>query len=171
MQVCTIARARATIGGPMRESRTPCNAATFHCTTTLSLALAWPITPTGQIRTGTISKDRNNKGSLDVDVEGRGMLAAIGILPPVIVEPRIHSNHLFSQRIDSATASRASVLARRDSHLGPPFRAKGWSASEKDAVVFGAELREVCHSRRGIRFKVEAVSSILRRTNRDGNRC
>src|SRR5712671_6964993 len=131
MQVCTIARARATIGGPMRESRTPCNAATFHCTTTLSLALAWPITLRGQIRTGTISKDRNNKGNLDLDVEGRGMLAAIGILPPVIVDNRIHSNHLFSQRIDSATASRASVLAHRDSHLGPPFRAKGGSAAAK----------------------------------------
>src|SRR5713226_7775759 len=31
------------------------------------------------------------------------------------------------------SASGASLLARRDSHLGPPFRAKGWSASEKDA--------------------------------------
>src|SRR5713226_2205399 len=124
MQVCTIARARATIGGPMRESRTPCNAATFHRTTTLSLALAWPITPTGQIRTATISKDRKNKGSLDVDVDGRGMFAAIWILPPAIVDHRIYSNRPFSLRIDSATASRTSVLARRESYLAPPFCAK-----------------------------------------------
>src|SRR5216684_4166913 len=102
MQVCTIARARATIGGPMRESRTPCNAAMFHCTTTLSLALAWPITPTGQIRTATISKDRNNKGSLDVHVEDRRTLGAIGILSPVIVDNLIDTNHPLSQRIDSA---------------------------------------------------------------------
>src|SRR5260370_16489473 len=42
MQVCTIARARATIGGQMRESRALCKAATFHWTTTLSLAAALP---------------------------------------------------------------------------------------------------------------------------------
>src|SRR5216683_5625274 len=109
MQVCAIARARATIGGPMRESRTPCNAATFHCSTTLSLALAWPITPTGQIRTTTIIKDRNNKGSLDADVEDRCVLGAIGRFPPAVVDDLIDTNHLLSQRIDSATASRASV--------------------------------------------------------------
>src|SRR5216683_1457277 len=124
MQVCTIAKARATIGGPMRESRTPCNAATFHCTTTLSLSLDWPNTPTGQIRTATVSKHRKYTGSLDVDVNGRGILAAIGTPPPTIVDHRIYSNHPFSLRIDSATASRTSVLARRESYLAPPFCAK-----------------------------------------------
>src|SRR5713226_10440871 len=34
MQLWTINRARATIGGPSLESRTPCNAALFHWTTT-----------------------------------------------------------------------------------------------------------------------------------------
>src|SRR5216684_8360474 len=80
MQVCTIARARATIGGPMRESRTPCNAAASHSTTTLSLALDWPITPTGQIRTAIVSKYRKYVGSLNVDMYGRGILAAIEML-------------------------------------------------------------------------------------------
>src|SRR5712691_8674486 len=77
MQVCTIARARATIGGPMRESRTPCNAAAFHRTTTLSLPLDCPSTPAGQRRMATISKYRKYKGSLDVEADGRGILAAI----------------------------------------------------------------------------------------------
>src|SRR5215475_6157616 len=36
MQVCTMASARATIGGPRRESRTPSRAAAFQLTTTLS---------------------------------------------------------------------------------------------------------------------------------------
>src|SRR6266481_758401 len=109
MQVCTTARARATIGGPMRESRTPCNAAAFHRTTTLSLALLWPSTPSGQIRTARVSKPRKYMGSLDVNVDG----AAIGVLPPAILDHRIYTNHLFSPRIDTATASRVSVLARR----------------------------------------------------------
>src|SRR6266446_2303280 len=34
MQLWTINRARATIGGPSLESRAPCNAALFHWTTT-----------------------------------------------------------------------------------------------------------------------------------------
>ena len=37
MQVWTMARARATIGGPSFESRTPCSAASFQSRTTLSL--------------------------------------------------------------------------------------------------------------------------------------
>jgi hypothetical protein len=40
MQVWMIASARATIGGPSRESRTPCSAAAFHRSTTLSGAPA-----------------------------------------------------------------------------------------------------------------------------------
>src|SRR5258708_34538211 len=96
MQVCPIARAPSTIGGPMRESRTPCNAATFHCTTTLSLALAWPITPIGQIRAATISKDRKNKGSLDVDVNDANILAAIETLPPAIVDPRSNGTRIYT---------------------------------------------------------------------------
>src|SRR6266852_1586727 len=90
MQVCTIARARATIGGPMRESRTPCNAAAFHRTTTLSLALVWPSTPSGQIRTARVSKHRKYTGRLDVDVNGRDILAAIGMLPPAILDHQIY---------------------------------------------------------------------------------
>src|SRR2546423_7504755 len=38
MHVWTIASARDTIGGPSFESRTPCNAALFHWSTTLSEA-------------------------------------------------------------------------------------------------------------------------------------
>src|SRR6266403_4678196 len=113
MQVCTTARARATIGGPMRESRTPCNAAAFHRTTTLSLALVWPSTPSGQIRTARVSKHRKYMGRLDVNVDGRDILAAIGMLPPAILDHQIYANYLFSPRIDSATASRVSVLASR----------------------------------------------------------
>src|SRR6266404_3895926 len=124
MQVCTIARARATIGGPMRESRTPCNAAAFHRTTRLSLVLDWPNTPTGQIRAATVSKNRRYKGRLHFDVDDTGILAAIETLPPAIVEHRIYANHLFSVRIDSATASRTSILARRESYLSSSLRAK-----------------------------------------------
>src|SRR5712691_8921020 len=36
MHVCTIAKARATIGGPIFESRTPCSTALFQRTTTLT---------------------------------------------------------------------------------------------------------------------------------------
>src|SRR5882762_4129336 len=34
MQLWTMNSARATIGGPILESRTPCNAASFHCMNT-----------------------------------------------------------------------------------------------------------------------------------------
>src|SRR5438046_10310267 len=40
MQVWAIARARATIGGPSFESRTPCRNAAFHVIATLSLVRA-----------------------------------------------------------------------------------------------------------------------------------
>src|SRR2546421_5032826 len=40
MQVWAIARARATIGGPSLESRTPCRNAAFHVIATLSLVRA-----------------------------------------------------------------------------------------------------------------------------------
>lgn len=43
-------------------------------------------------------------------------------------------------------------------------------ASEEDAVVFGAELREVRVCRRGIGFEVKTVSGFLRRGGGDGNR-
>src|SRR5438445_3418769 len=86
MQVCAIARARATIGGPMRESRTPCNAAASHRTTTLSLTLDWPITPGGQITTATASKHRKYIGSLNVGMDGRAILAAIGTLLGLLVD-------------------------------------------------------------------------------------
>src|SRR3989442_12265419 len=117
MQVCTTARARATIGGPMRESRTPCNAAAFHRTTRVSLVLDWPNTATGQIRAATVSKNRRYKGRLHFDVDDTGILAAIETLPPAIVEHRIYANHLFSVRIDTATASRGPVPARRGSYF------------------------------------------------------
>src|SRR5260221_14402107 len=42
MQTCKNPRTVATIGRPMRDSRTPCNAATFHGTASLSLAVALP---------------------------------------------------------------------------------------------------------------------------------
>src|SRR5919197_4866718 len=44
MHVCAIASARATIGGPSLELRTPCRNASFHRRTTLSSASA-PIAP------------------------------------------------------------------------------------------------------------------------------
>src|SRR6266852_8127152 len=108
----------------MRESRTPCNAAAFHRTTTLSLALVWLSTPSGQIRTARVSKHRKYMGSLDVNADGRGILAAIGILPPAILDHRIYANHLFSPRIDGATASGSSLLTGRDRYLALHFGVK-----------------------------------------------
>src|SRR6266550_64629 len=93
MQVCTIARALATIGGPMRESRTPCNAAAFHRTTTVSLALDWPRAPVGQIRIAKASKHQKYTRRLHVDADGTGILATIGTLPPAIVGARIYANY------------------------------------------------------------------------------
>ena len=55
-------------------------------------------------------------------------------------------------------AGAASVFARHDS----TFDEKSCNASEEHAVVFGAELRQVRDSCRGIGFEVEAVSGILR---------
>src|SRR5258708_20422736 len=95
----------------MRESRTPCNAATFHCTTTLSLSLDWPNTPTGQIRTATVSRHRKYTRSLALDVNGRAIPTAIGILPPAILAHRIYPHHLFVQ---------LEYLAHRDSLREPP---------------------------------------------------
>ena len=46
---------------------------------------------------------------------------------------------------------------------------RGPRASEENAVVFGAELREVGVRLRRVGFKVEAVSCMLRRGGRDGN--
>jgi hypothetical protein len=45
------------------------------------------------------------------------------------------------------------------------------SASEELAVVLGAELREVGVRRGRVGYEMEAVSGILRRGGRDGNRC
>src|SRR5258708_8551796 len=74
MQVCTIARARATIGGPMRESRTPCNAATFHWTTTLSLAAALPAVVIWNTRIPIASRNQKRATLADEgkfsDIEG-----------------------------------------------------------------------------------------------------
>src|SRR2546430_4883069 len=129
----------------MRESRTPCNAAAFHRTTTLSLALVWPITPSGQIRTPRVSKHRKYEGSLDVDVDSMGMLAAIGTLPPAIVDHRIDANHLFSLRIDSPTVSGVPIPARRVSYTARlSVRGGGFSTSgEESAVALVTNLREV----------------------------
>src|SRR6266481_6288431 len=147
MQVCTIARARATIGGPMRESRTPCNAAAFHRTTTLSLALVWPSTPSGQIRTARVSKHRKYMGSLDADVDGRGILAAIGILPPAIVDHRICANHLFSLPIKSTRRAgyRVPLAVTPIDSLSPaylkktPFLSRPRSEKMFTEVVPGSE--------------------------------
>ena len=57
---------------------------------------------------------------------------------------------------------------------GPPrICCPAWSMAslEEDAIVFGAELREVGHDRRGIGFEVEAVSGFRRRRGGDRNRC
>src|SRR5713101_55635 len=156
----------------MRESRTPCNAAAFHRTTTLSLALVWPSTPSGQIRTARVSKHRKYMGRLDVNVDGRGILATIGILPPAILDHRIYANHLFSPRIDSAPAGRVSVLAHRGRYFTRPSVRRGLSVlREENAAAFGAELREVGVRLRRVGFEVEAVPGFLRRGGRDGNRC
>src|SRR5713226_1699561 len=158
MQVCTIARARATIGGPMRESRTPCNAATFHCTTTLSLALAWPIAPIGQIRTATISKDRKNKGSLDVDVDGRRMLAAIVILPPAIVGTRIHANYYTSCSLTAPRRAGYRLRLAAEVILSVPQGEGFFSTSgEQSAVALVTNLREVANSRCWVSNELEAI--------------
>jgi len=54
--------------------------------------------------------------SFDVDVDGRGMLAAIEILTPAILKPGICANRLFSLGNESTTASRVSSSARRDAY-------------------------------------------------------
>src|SRR5713226_3867101 len=143
MQVCTIARARATIGGPMRESRTPCNAATFHRTTTLSVPLDWPSAPVGQVKTAKANKHQEYKGNLHVDVDGAGILAVIGTLPPAIVGTRIHANPVLAAvRESQGEQDRRSSLAVKSIFPSPSLR-RGQSASEEHAVVFFAELREV----------------------------
>src|SRR6266446_1246461 len=109
----------------MRESRTPCNAAAFHRTTTLSLALVWPSTPSGQIRTARVSKHRKYMGRLDVNVDGRGILAAIGILPPAILDHRIYANHLFSPRVGSRHGEPGIGPRSPWNVIYPPLSAEG----------------------------------------------
>src|SRR6266702_7003172 len=53
MQVWPIANARATIGGPSLESRTPCRNASFQSTTTLSTGRAAPTRPAADAVSGT----------------------------------------------------------------------------------------------------------------------
>ncbi len=107
---------------------------------------------------------------LDVNVDGRGILAAIGILPPAIVNHRIYANHLFSLRIDSATARRVSVLARRGTYFTRPLVGRSLSVlREENAVAFAADLGVVDLRRCRIGDKTETMSGTLGRGCGDGN--
>src|SRR5258708_4779831 len=53
-------------------------------------------TPVGQIRIAKANKHQEYKWSLHVDVDGTGILAAIGTPPPTIVGTRIHANTILA---------------------------------------------------------------------------
>src|SRR5208283_3264733 len=55
MQVCTIAKARAIIGVPSLESRTPCKAALFHWMTTLGVDVEFAVALCGEKSEATMN--------------------------------------------------------------------------------------------------------------------
>src|SRR5229473_5254371 len=131
MQVCTIARARATIGGPMRESRTPCNAATFHCTTTVSLAAALPAVVIWNIRIPIASRNQKRATLADEgkfsDIEGSFNFMHWRHILGHRAKSRLHScreNYEIAASGTSAPAHLDNSAARhpvssRGSSLGP----------------------------------------------------
>jgi len=124
----------------------------------LSLALAWPIAPIGQIRTATISKDRKNKGSLDVDVDGRRMLAAIVILPPAIVGTRIHANYYTSCSLTAPRRAGYRLRLAAEVILPVPQGEGFFSTSgEQSAVALVTNLCKVGNRRCRVSNELEAI--------------
>jgi len=97
-------------------------------------------------------------GRLDVNVDGRGILAAIGILSPAILDHRICANHLFSPRIDSATASGVSIPLAVEATLSVA-QAEGFfsTSGEQSAIALVTNLREVANSRCWVSNELEAI--------------
>src|SRR5438067_10247941 len=104
MHVCAIARARATIGGPSLELRTPSRNASFHCRTTLppgwtpraldaSFGNASEAAPTP-------AATRNCRRESDRSINGeRDLLKPREIEPP---DAEVKTSRLFELRRDSS---------------------------------------------------------------------